>query len=91
MLTNEEKKKALAYIRYRYPIGSEIYDDFCYHPYFIHKHSVYSVVEEDENETVELHKRLQFIVRDAGRDTVNYFFHNLPKNWVMYYYDNHII
>lgn len=85
MLTQEEKKKALAYVRHRFPAGTEVYGHACAHPYFIHKRSVYEVREEDENETVEYNKFLDFSVRDAGSDTVSYFFHSLAKNWVMDY------
>lgn len=89
----KDKTIALAYIRHRFPVGTEVWNS-CYpnYPYKIKKYSVFEIISDIDEypRQKEEDQRYTFIVRDPGKKTINYTANEMEKRWVEEYYNNKI-
>lgn len=89
----KDKTIALAYIKHRFPIGTEVWD-ICHPnwPYTIKKYSVFEIIsdiDEYPNQKEE-DQRYTFTVRDPGKKSMSYTLNEMEKRWVEYFYNTRI-
>lgn len=91
-VTGINKTIALAYIRHRHPIGTEVYDSTRSGSYRITKNSVFEVYS-DRDQVAEFDERYedyQFMVRNPGKNSPNYHIRYTPRRWVFDYFKKKI-
>jgi hypothetical protein len=89
MISKEDKKKALAYIKARFPVGTEIWDPTCSQPYRIREYSVFDIYDDldDMAEPCEALVQFEFLVHNPGKLTRTHWVQSTPKRWVLDYYN----
>lgn len=83
-LIPKEKKELISYIRKRYPIGSEVWDDTRSGPFIVRKNSVFAVYEFDYAERPEnnLDVEVEFLVRSPGKYSDFFYVCSMKKGWI---------
>ena len=89
----KDKKIALAYIKSRYPLGSEIVDGTRSGSIIIKKDSVFEVFS-DSDEVAEFnpeYEYYEFLVRKPRKFSPLYYIRQTPKRWLFEYYETKIL
>jgi hypothetical protein len=92
IVKGENKKKAVAYIKDRYPIGSIIVDSHRSGTLKIKKNSIFEV-HSDCDQVANFKPEYEyycFNVRNPGCD-VDYHIRHTPKRWIMEYYEKKLL
>jgi hypothetical protein len=84
-ISTVQRKRLIAFIKAKYPIGSFVYDSTRSKPYKVKKTSVFEVQEWDYNEEFMPENDedifVDFLVRDAGKYSESYMIKAYPKKW----------
>lgn len=85
MITPKQKKELIAFAKWRWPVGTTIWDPTCSEPYTIKKRTVYEIMEWDYSERFMPDKdedfNVDFLVRDPGKYTRFHSLKTYPKKW----------
>jgi hypothetical protein len=93
LVKGKDKKIATAYIKARYPIGTEIFDSVRSGSFIIKKDSVFEI-HSDSDQVVEFNPKYEayeFLVHKPGKYSPNYHIRHTPKRWVFDYYETKIL
>jgi hypothetical protein len=84
-LIPKEKKELLAFIRNRYPVGSEVWDQTRSGPFIVRKNSIFAVYELDyaERPEKETDVIVEFLVRSPGKYSDFFSVCSMPKGWIL--------
>ena len=83
-MSKDEEKKYLDYIKFRYPVGSYVYDDTRSQPYKVTKRSIFKVFERDDyairpdDDYIDIY----FLVRDPGKYKEFFFIESKLKKYL---------
>ena len=79
-MTPKDKRKYKEWIKKRYPIGSEVWDDSSSEPLRIRKDTIFEVFEDDPAEGPPT--EITFTARQPGKHTSRWQFRTVPINWI---------
>lgn len=79
-MTPKEKKKYINWIKERYPVGTEVWDDNRSEPINVRKDSIFEVFEDDPADGI--HEYITFTVRQPGKYTSRWQFKTIPIRWI---------
>jgi hypothetical protein len=70
LIDPKERRRLIAYIKAKYPVGTEVWDDCRSGPFTIRKNSIFAVAEDDDLvRSEEEMVGLEFLVRKPGKYT----------------------
>ena len=84
LILKEEQKELIAFIKERYPVGSEIWDDTRSGPFIVWKNSIFEVFELDYAERPDdADVYVEFYVRKPGKYSDRFYIKAWPKKWLL--------
>jgi hypothetical protein len=91
-LTGKDKTIAIAYIKARTPIGTEIFDPVRSGSFIVRKNSVFEVYSDLDQmaEPNPAFESYEFLVHKPGKYEPNFHIKWTPKRWVIDYYNKNI-
>lgn len=80
-MTPKDKRRYKAWIKERYPVGTEIWDDTRSGPFTVRKDSIFEVFEDDPASGI--HEYVTFTVRHPGKYSDRFQVKTVPIRWII--------